>query len=74
MNVKVKESGTGMVKGINGGSAKCHVSRHKNTSIIHLFLEVSFPTSPLVLIFDRIFMTSHMTLSAVPNKCLSIDV
>ena len=43
-------------------SVKCDIIKILSI-IIHPFLGVFFPTSPLIPPFRRIFMTSHMTLS-----------
>ena len=60
---------------------KCHVWRHKNTSTSISCLGVYFSLFLLSLLFSRIFMTSHMTLSLPPmnidhlgNPNISIEI
>ena len=53
---------------------KCHVWRHKNTSIIHLFLRgflSNFSSHPSFL--DVFFITSHMTLSSASQNVYFIQ-
>ena len=68
---------------MNRSDGKCHVWRHKISSTLNLVLSVRinrstavlissgwfpFPLLVAILLFRRIFMTSHMTLSSGASK------